>query len=628
MLELLVRRVSGTEPGFSAKYVRWAIELDSRNGFTGLVELGQPDQKGTPGRHFLKCPDLTQSELVSGGSLKSHFLVETASVAAMYKVDPSDTKTSQKHDFFVDMLEQAGKSIPQLATIARFMKDEQVLAKIKQEMERKKVKATDKVTFRLDGEFPLEKDYWHNWWRTFRQDLIGHGRQPAGKIVSGGEGRAFRQNLVGRGRQRQEHHEFRCFATGQLVTPTSTHPKIKGLAKVGGLLTGDVLIGCDKEAFCSYGLAQSENAAVSEDAARAYTESLNNLIRGSGTTLAGAMVVHWFKEKVLPEDDPVAFLTEAAEIQQLDAQERARRLLRSLETGERPELVGNRYYILTMSGAAGRVMVRDWMEGEFTELVRNVNQWFDDLSIASIASPGSIAASPKLESVVTSLLPPREQGQGYADWVEPVGAARVELLRAAIQNRLIPYGVLARLLPVHHSLIHSQKWQSILKKERTNSLALAYSTMHCRMALIRAYHLRKYRKEGNKLADMLTPKLNKDFPNVAYQCGRLMAALAELQHAALGDVGAGVVQRYYAAASTTPALVLGRLISHSQHHLNKLEAGLARWYENIISEICNKISELIPRTLTLEEQSLFALGYYHQLASFRAGKSQDEKKED
>ena len=36
-----------------------------------------------------------------------------------------------------------------------------------------------------------------------------------------------------------------------------------------------------------------------------------------------------------------------------------------------------------------------------------------------------------------------------------------------------------------------------------------------------------------------------------------MALLAAIQEVALGDVGAGVVQRYYAAASTTPALVLG-----------------------------------------------------------------------
>lgn len=576
MLDPLAKRVAGTEPGFSAKHVRWAIELDSRNGFTGLVELGQPDQKRNPGRNFSKCPDLTQPELVSGGAPRSHFLVETASVVAMYRVDPSDMKTRQKHAFFVSMLEQAGKSIPQLATIARFMSDEDTLEKIRKQMERSNVSYTDKVTFQLDDKFPLEQDYWHDWWRAFRQQLAPRGKHPI------------------------RSPKLRCFATGELVTPARTHPKIKGLARVGGLISGDVLVGFDKEAFRSYGLSQSANAAVSEDAAKAYTSSLNDLIRTAGTTLAGSLVVHWFKQKVLPEDDPVPFLTEAADNQQLNAQERARRLLRSVETGEKPELVGNHYYILTMSGAAGRVMVRDWLEGEFEELVRNVNQWFDDLQIVR-EDGASIARPPQFVSLLQSL------GRDLHQIPAPLLS---KLWRAAVRGEEVPYQAIAQ------SVVRRR-----LETIRGESLSVSG------MALLRAYHLRKYRKEANELAETLTPKLNKDFPNVAYQCGRLMAALAELQHAALGDVGAGVVQRYYAAASTTPALVLGRLTSNSQHHLSKLEAGLGRWYESIISEIWSKISEPLPRTLSLEEQSLFALGYYHQLASFRARKSQNENKE-
>lgn len=117
----------------------------------------------------------------------------------------------------------------------------------------------------------------------------------------------------------------------------------------------------------------------------------------------------------------------------------------------------------------------------------------------------------------------------------------------------------------------------------------------------------------------LKPYLNEEHPLAAYQCGRLMAMLADLQRAALGDVGAGVVQRYYAAASATPSLVLGRLTRTSQFHLNKLEPGLAYWFETVIARIWGRIEDTLPRTLTLEEQSLFALGYYQQMAHIRAG---------
>lgn len=124
------------------------------------------------------------------------------------------------------------------------------------------------------------------------------------------------------------------------------------------------------------------------------------------------------------------------------------------------------------------------------------------------------------------------------------------------------------------------------------------------------------------------PYLNEEHPNSAYHCGRLMAVLAAIQYAALGDVGAGVVQRYYASAGTTPALVLGRLTRTSQFHLNKLDPGLAQWYECKIARIWAAIKDHLPATLTLEEQSLFALGYYHQMAADRARRTKPEKPEE
>ena len=115
----------------------------------------------------------------------------------------------------------------------------------------------------------------------------------------------------------------------------------------------------------------------------------------------------------------------------------------------------------------------------------------------------------------------------------------------------------------------------------------------------------------------MQPNLNEKHPAAAYQCGRLMAVLAALQYRALSDFGVGAIQRTYAAASSTPALVLGRLTRNAQTHLNKLDPGLARWFENRLAGIWNEIQDGIPSTLSLEEQSLFALGYYQQLAADR-----------
>jgi CRISPR-associated protein Csd1 len=122
----------------------------------------------------------------------------------------------------------------------------------------------------------------------------------------------------------------------------------------------------------------------------------------------------------------------------------------------------------------------------------------------------------------------------------------------------------------------------------------------------------------------MKPFLNPEHPSPAYHCGRLLAVLASLQRKALPNVEAGVIQRFYAAASATPALVLGRIVRTAQFHLDKVRSdspGLAEWYESKIASILSAIGDTVPVTLSLEEQSLFALGYYQQMAHDRAGRT-------
>ena len=120
----------------------------------------------------------------------------------------------------------------------------------------------------------------------------------------------------------------------------------------------------------------------------------------------------------------------------------------------------------------------------------------------------------------------------------------------------------------------------------------------------------------------MTAELNDYENDSAYLCGRILALLAGIQYRAIGDVGAGVVQRYYAAASSTPALVLGRLVRTAQTgHLPKIgEKGLQRWYERQLADVWTRFNERPKAVLSLEEQTLFAMGYYQQVAQRREDK--------
>jgi CRISPR-associated protein Csd1 len=353
---------------------------------------------------------------------------------------------------------------------------------------------------------------------------------------------------------------------------------------------GDALISFDKEAFCSYGLSQGENAAISESAALTYSAALNDLIRKHGRRLINAKVVHWFRNRVPVEDDVLGWLVNATGPDEIEnaAQHRASRLLHAIRTGTRPDLASNRYFAITISGAAGRVMVRDWMEGSFEELAGSIARWFWDLEIAHRDGQGRVAPPPKFLALL---------GATARDLKDASPSTEVGLWRAAVRRTPIPHAVMALTLG----------------RSRLD-IVTGETLRHERFALLKAYHVRK----GDSY---MHAALNEQHPAPAYHCGRLMAVLAALQRRALPGVEAGVVQRYYAAASVTPALVLGRLVRTAQFHLNKLDGGLAHWYENRLADVWSRVGDTVPRTLSIEEQSLFALGYYHQLAYDRRGPS-------
>ena len=73
----------------------------------------------------------------------------------------------------------------------------------------------------------------------------------------------------------------------------------------------------------------------------------------------------------------------------------------------------------------------------------------------------------------------------------------------------------------------------------------------------------------------------------------------------------------YAAASTTPALVFGKLINNCNAHLGKMQDKLSYIYTGKLAEVMSRIQGRIPKTLSLEEQTLFAMGYYQQIAFTR-----------
>jgi CRISPR-associated protein Csd1 len=336
--------------------------------------------------------------------------------------------------------------------------------------------------------------------------------------------------------------------------------------------------------------------------AEQYAAVLNNLLSNNAKRLVGTKVVYWYIGDVKPEDDPMrplfgddAFGEAAVEDEQqednqasmkrirLQAENRVAELLDSIRTGKRPELQQARFCALTLSGNAGRVVVRDWMEGQFEDLVKNVDVWFKHTAI--VARDGNtVIGSHKLFSILAA--PVRESKEITCPLEEAIW-------RSAIKCSPIPYQVMAQTL-----------------SRIRNDIVLDESARHARLGLLKAYCNRNERMPN------MTEKLNPLLKDSAYLSGRILALLADIQYQALGDVGAGIVQRYYAAASATPGLVLGRLVRlANMGHLPKIKPiKLRQEYIDKLAQIWKDLEESPPATLTLEKQTLFAMGYYQQKA--------------
>ena len=595
MLSLLAKYARdhdlAAEPGFAPRFAKWCIDFDSKHGFVQVRRLGNPKQKPYRGERFDVCPSLEQPDLVGG---RSHFLIDYARVVAPLSRDPSKGAGGVKtrEAFFTHLLREASGCMPALLPVAMALDDEKVLYQIAVDYRSKGVKPNDWTTISIDFEYPVDSADWHKWWRGFVSSLRDDKRRKSSKVRPA---------------------RMRCFVTGSLCTPCASHETIKNLNDVGGSSMGDRLICFDKRAFESYGLSKSENCAVSDQSMSEYRAALNELISKAGAVLAGSKVIHWYTRNLSSEDDWLSAIDNPLASAEAVASKRAAELLESIREGKRPDLLGSRYYALTLSGSSHRVMVRGWMEGRFECLVENVRSWFEDLEIVSVDG-STLARDPAIGRVVKSMLLPKKPRQKYLDWVQPVQVHAQALWAAALRKETpIPYSVLARATSLHIRFSQEGRLDDAFKRSsRERDHGGNVSLVQLRMALIKAYHTR--RKGGD---EQLKHHVNEGHPHPAYQCGRLMAVLADLQRAALGDVGANITQRYYAAASATPRLLFGRLVRLSRFHLGNLQKkmpGLATKLDRRIAEISTKIGDDFPKALTLEEQSLFALGYYQQIA--------------
>ncbi len=267
--------------------------------------------------------------------------------------------------------------------------------------------------------------------------------------------------------------------------------------------------------------------------------------------------------------------------------EQVRALLDTVRSGRAmPEVDDTAFYATVLSGSGGRAVVRDWIDTTVGEAKRHLGDWF---AAQRIVGPYGEEPQPLgLYSLAAATV-----RDARTDLAPPTPRA---LWRAALTGTPLPLGLL---------------FQAVRRIRAEQAITRQ------RAALMKLVLLSQPDRETEE--DTMV-QLDPAQTRPAYHCGRLLAVLEEVQRLAVPGAKATIVDRFFGTASSAPASVFGRLLRGAQPHLAKLERdrpGAYRALQRRLEEVQAGLASF-PRTLGLEDQGLFALGYYHQRAHDRA----------
>lgn len=522
------------------------------------------------------------AEAITAKKGKARLLLDKAEEVLCYGGEQS----KKKHQLFLDKLDDYGH-LTELAPVLAFYKNnrkngvEQALKEFTTVFPDEKTRKGN-IGFRIYGEGKRihEKD-------NVRKEIITKYETKQGQLLA--------------------EKQKKCALCGESKYPVEETPH--GMIKrvPAGQTSGCALVSYNEPAFESYGLRRNENSSICTNCARTYVEGLNWLLSvgyelPNKTAKGKNTIFKYSNRKNFGTDTAVVFWTREnktlPEIDQLEAPnpDDVAKLIESVATGT--EAV-NRYletdyfYSFALSGAAARIAIRDWIESSLYNFRSAIAKWFKDISIEAYDSDMKKLRIryARLYDLARSCQR-RNMDETYDKNDASLSRTAVYLWNAALKNTQLPMWILTK----------------VLQRARLEKNGVTPD----QAALIKLILNRNNRGGGFMVAE----RLEQGHRPVAYICGQVFAKLESIQYAALGDRNAGIRERYFTYAMTSPAAAFGRLFNLNSKHFTKLRSekpGLAVTLDRELQDLCKDVSiEKFPANFSLEEQGQFAIGYYHQ----------------
>ncbi len=562
IVEFSERQSALLPTGYQPRFVTKEIALDGAGQLVAVVPLSG-STRGK--RHGMERSEPQESPRRAGDAIKPRLFTDNINyVFGKSRQKDKPEKTAKRHQAWKTLIEEAAAALPGIPEV------QAILAWVQAGgpeilREDPAFGEDDDITFSVNGAFVTDLPAVRSYWAS----------------------------------QSAEGTMARCLVTGQWAAVVDRMPApIKGVPD--GQKSGTTLISVNNAAGESYGLNAALNSPISADAAEKVCNGLNVLLNESaGETSNGkrkfryalrvgkAVFLAWCRDEhesnLLDDlDDP-----DPAHVQGYIEMARTGRKVAEPEAAD--------FFMLSLSANAARIVVRDYHETTLPNVKVQLGRWFQRLELVSLDG---------------SPLPPfgtyRLAASLYRDPSKEMPAhVPNSLMSAALTGRPIPSAILG--LAVRRNLAMQGPFYTTMAKTK----AIATS----RLALIKASLV-------SDPEDKTLNQLNPEHPNPAYHSGRMLAVLEAIQGEAIPNLNTTLTDRFYGAACASPATVFGNLLKDATSaHLPKLRKNNKGAYialDGRLQEVSGAIGDQFPRTLSLRDQALFALGFYHQKAHDRA----------
>ena len=548
--------------------------------FAELVELGRRDRKGHDAlkeekcswdiiidkegnylNQLIPCNEIVEAENLTAKKGKARLLLDKPEETLGFDKD--------KHEKYLSKLFEY-KDVQELSPVFSFYDKPEEVEKVRKAfLELPQAKQKGNLTFMVDSERLLSNESVRNAIKKKYEEVLSSKKQG----------------------------DRLCAVCGTNNYPILDEPH--GSVKLPkGQTAGSMLVSYNTNAFESYNLKGNLNSGICTNCARNYIEALQHLVgNGYEITTENGEKKYKFTNRQKISDDTIALFWTKKTVADIDPfsdicqpnEERVRKLFSSIATGNHERIntdVDNYFYCCTMSSAAARIAVRDWIAISVSQYQKNLKQWFDD--IATIKDGETYY--PGINSILNSCIKKKTKStQSDLKAKARIGAI---LWHAALTNTSLPLMVLQSIL--------TQIEHGYFSPEKSTVIRLVLNRN-----INKTYYMKKELDEQNE--------------SKAYLCGRLFALICQLQYKAQGDVNSSIKDRFFASASSNPSRAMSILLTKYVPVYQKKTKGA---YTKSITEIASRI-EHFPERLTLTERGEFALGYYHQYAYKKNENSND-----